>query len=139
MSPINTFAAALLSVLVLAGSVALRAEDNPHMITLKPMSGPGASSATHRFLLNEIIGKKQAISYFLNENGLCKVTVMVGDVFNGDVANSAAVRFQIALEVGASARMDAGEGISLEFGCQERAQVLTVSTGKRLQPYPSGT
>ena len=47
------------------------------------------------------------------------------------VANWLPSNSQIALEVGASARMDAGEGISLEFGCQERAQVLTVSAGER--------
>ena len=53
------------------------------MITLKPMSGARASGADQKFLLNTIVGKKQAISYFQNENGLCKVTVMVADVFNG--------------------------------------------------------
>jgi hypothetical protein len=142
MSRINTLAvtAALLSVSAFADTVALRAEDNPPMITLKPMSGPGASSPDHRFLLNEIVGKKQAISYFLNENGLCKVTVMVGDAFNGtDVSEAAAVRFQVVLGVGARARMDTAEGSSLEFVCRERAQVLTVKTGSRPRTYPSGT
>ncbi len=80
---VNTLAVtALLLVSAFADTVALRAEESPP-ISLKPMSGPGASSAGHRFLLNEIVGKKQAISYFLNENGLCMVTVMVGDAFIG--------------------------------------------------------
>lgn len=142
MSRINTLtiAAALLCVSAFADTVALRAENNPPLITLKPMSGPGASSAGHRFLLNEIVGKKQAISYFLNENGLCKVTVMVGDAFIGsDVSDAAAVRFQVALAVGARARMDTSEGSSLEFVCRERAQLLTVKAGSRPQTYPSGT
>jgi len=142
MSRINTLAitAALLCVSAFANTVALRAENNPPMITLKPMSGPGASIAGHRYLLNEIVGKKQAISYFLNENGLCMVTVMVGDAFIGtDVADAAAVRFQVALAVGAIARMDTAEGSSLEFVCRERAQVLTVKTGSRPLTYPSGT
>jgi hypothetical protein len=91
-------------------------------------------------LLNEIVGKKQAIGYFLNENGLCRVTVMVGDAFNGvDASDAAAVRFQVALGVGARARMDTAEGNSLEFACREHAQILTVTTGTRPQTYPSGT
>ena len=65
---------------------------------------------------------------------------MVGDAFIGtDVADAAAVRFQVALAVGAIARMDTAEGSSLEFVCRERAQVLTVRTGSRPLTYPSGT
>lgn len=142
MSRINTLAvtAALLLVSAFADTVTLRAEDSPPMITLKPMSGPGASSADQKFLLNTIVGKKQAISYFLNENGLCKLTVMVADAFNGvDVPDSATVRFEVALGVGGRARMDTAEGKSLEFACQKRAEELTVRAGSQPQTYPSGT
>lgn len=133
-------AAALLCVAALADTMSVRAEDNLPLITLKPMSGPGAASADHRFLLNEIVGKKQAIGYFLNESGRCQVTIMVGDAFNGgDVVDPAPVRFQVALGIGAKARMDTAEGGSLEFICQERAQVMTVKAGSLPQTYPSGT
>jgi hypothetical protein len=110
------------------------------MVILKPVSGPGASGVSHKALLNEIVGKKQAISYFLNDNELCKVTVMVGDAFNGaDVTDAAAVRFQVALGDGARARFDTAEGNSLEFVCREHAQVLTVKLGRRVSAAPVRT
>jgi hypothetical protein len=104
------------------------------------MSGPGASGGSLQFLLNTVIGNKQAVSYFLNDNGNCKVTVMVADAFNGvDVPGSATVRFEVALGVGEKARMDTAEGRSLEFACLERAQTLTVRPGSHVGAYPSGT
>lgn len=46
--------AAFLSVSAFADTIALGAEDTAPIVALKPMSGPGASSGGHRFLLNKI-------------------------------------------------------------------------------------
>lgn len=52
--------------------------------------------------------------YFQNADGLCKLTVMVADAFNGvDIPNSSTVRFEVAIDAGGTARMDTAEGKSL--------------------------
>ena len=142
MNAINKFAIvpALFVVAGLAQQSKLHAEDASAMIKLKPMSGPGASGRDKPFLLNTRLGTKQAVSYFLNEDGLCRVTLMVVEAFNGeDVPLSTTVRFEVAIGVGETARIDTAEGKSLEFGCEAHAEELTVKTGKQIPGYPSGT
>ena len=78
--------------------------------------------------------------YFQNADGLCKLTVMVADAFNGvDVPNSSTVRFEVAIHAGGTARLDTAEGKSLEFTCQLRAQEMRVRPGNQASVYPPGT
>jgi hypothetical protein len=132
--------AALFGIVCVAGQGTLRAEEASALVTLKPMSGPGASARGQQSLLNATVGKKRAVSYFLNENGLCRVTVMVGEAFNGvDVPVSTTVRFEVVIGVGESACMDTADGKLLEFACQAHAEELTVRSGSQIHAYPSGT
>jgi len=123
-------ATALIGMAGLADHGTLRAEEAPALVTLKPMVGAAAAVEHQQFLLNARVGTKQTLSYFLNDNGLCKVTVMVADAFNGeDVPDTPAVRFEVAIDAGDTARMDTAEGKSLEFTCEGRAEQLIVKAG----------
>jgi hypothetical protein len=134
----SAIAISLACTSTLAGAPGLHAEDGPTVTTLKPVSGLGASGP-HKFLLNMVVGKKQAVSYFLNENGVCKVTILVADAFNGvEVPDSKAVRLEVAIGAGGSARMHTAEGQSLEFACQGHAQELIVRSSSLPAAHPSG-
>jgi hypothetical protein len=132
-------ATVLTGVFALAGHGELQAAEASSLMTLKPMTGPGVGGS-QQFLLNYKVGTKQTVSYFQNENGACKLTVMVAEAFNGvDVPNSTTVRFEVAIDAGRTARMDTAEGKSLEFACQGRAEEMRVKTGDRGHGYPPGT
>jgi hypothetical protein len=109
------------------------------LVTLKPMAGRGVGGSKH-FLLDYKIGGKQTISYFQNDNGVCKLTVMVAEAFDGEqVPDSTTVRFEVGIDAGRTARVDTAEGKSLEFACQERAEEMLVKPGDHGRVYPPGT
>jgi hypothetical protein len=132
-------AAALAGTFGIANQDGLAAAEARYLVTLKPMSGPGAGGSK-KFLLSRQVGTKQTISYFQNEGGACKLTVMVAEAFNGeDVPNATTVRFQVAIEGGTVARMDTAEGKSLAFACAAGAQELSINEGEQIAVYGSGT
>jgi hypothetical protein len=136
------FGTAIIAVAGFAHQSRLHAERASAMITLKPMSGPGASNpgGDQPLLLDTKVGTKQALSYFFNEDGLCQVTVMVAEAFNDeDIPVSTTVRLEVAIADGERARMDTAEGKSLEFACQAHAHELAVRAGEQGRAYPPGT
>ena len=67
-------------------------------------------------------GTKHAVAYFLNDNATCKLVVM-----QADDANYAPTRFEAAIADGASTSYEFA-GKSLEMGCRDHAQLMTVNT-----------
>ena len=80
--------------------------------TVKPLQG-----------INFHAGTKHAASYYLNDNGTCKLVVTLADD-----ANYEPTRFEAAIADGSSTHYQLAEGKSLEFGCRDHAQLMTVST-----------
>ena len=79
------------------------------------------------------IGTKRAVSYFLSDNGACKLTLTLAEVVQDDEVNGlTAARMTVAVEVGKVAHFDTAEGKSLEFKCQAGAQVMTVNVLNRV-------
>ncbi len=128
MNTTNSLIAIVLCALLFGpAQFAALAQDTSSVQTIKPISGPGAAPDQH-FLLNINVGSKQAVGYFLNEKGLCNLTLMVADAFNGeDVPNLSTVRFDAAIDPGKSARIAPEPGRSLEFTCQADALAMTVA------------
>ncbi len=107
----------------------------PAVKTMSPISGHGAVPG-RQVLLNFRLGPKQAVSYFQNESGACRLTVMVGDAFNGeDVPDLTTVRFEATVGSGASARFDVAQGKSLEYSCDERAEAMSVKELDRVAHF----
>ena len=132
--------AALAGIVTFADHGTPLAADAPRFVTLKPMTGPSAPVKGQHVFLNVRVGSKQAVSYFLKQNGRCKLTVMVGDAYNGISApNLPAVRFEVAIGPDKTARMYTAEGKFLEFACQGRAEELNVRQGAQPIVYPPGT
>ena len=77
-------------------------------MTMKPLQGVSFD-----------IGTKRAVSYFLSDNGACKLTLTLAEVVQDDEVNGpTAARMTVAVEVGKVAHFDTAEGKSLEFKCQ---------------------
>ena len=77
--------------------------------TLKPMQGVSFHA-----------GSKDAVAYFLSENGTCKFVLTSAD------KDAQPTRIEAAISGGASSRYQLAEGNSLEVGCQADAQAMTI-------------
>ena len=131
---------ALIALAAGSGHGTLRAEEATQHLALKPILYTNAPVPARQSLLDLTLGAKQVMGYFNNEKGQCKVTVMVADAFDdARVANSPAVRFEVALEVGAKALMDTAAGRSLEFTCGEGAREMMVEAKAAAPVYASRT
>lgn len=130
-------ATALAGLLSVAGFGTAGAADTSLPATLNPISGQGAAP-DQKFLLSFAIGKKQTVSYFENHDGLCKLTLMVGQAFNGeDVPDETAVRFEVRINPARTALFDTAEGKGIEFMCLDGAQAMSVRALDQVAGYPS--
>jgi len=128
-----TALAGLLSVTGLATAGA--GDTSTFPATLKPISGQGAASH-HTFLLSVVIGKKQTVSYYENQDGRCKLTLMVGDAFNGeDIPDATVVRFEVRIAPTRTASFDTAQGQGLEFKCLDGAQTMNVRALDQIAGY----
>jgi hypothetical protein len=111
-----TVATALIGVLAVANLGTLQAaETSPRQMTMKPMHG-----------ISFDFGTKHAVSYFLNEDGLCKVTLLVAEALVGDeVPTAPATRFEVAIDPNKTGRVNTAEGATFEFTCNAGAQAMT--------------
>ncbi|MGQ0455558.1 MAG: hypothetical protein ACT4OU_00705 [Hyphomicrobium sp.] len=99
---------------VLSAAAAQAEASAPHI--LKPLHGVSFE-----------IGTKRAVSYFVRDNGACKLVVTLADSMSehGD-ATFSATRFEAAVSAGKSTRYRSSEGKTLEFGCHDKAQAMSV-------------
>lgn len=126
-----TALAGLLSLTTLAGA----AEPSSTGDTIKPVSGEGASPNA-QYLHNGKVGPKQAVSYFQNESGLCKLTLMVGEAFDGeDVPDMTTVSFQTLVNPGHSVRFRTAEGKALEYACETNAGSMRIRAFDEVAAY----
>ena len=98
--------------IVLAATLSILSVSAAHADqTMKPLQG-----------ISFHAGSKHAVGYFLKDNGACQLVVMAADD-----ANYAPTRFEAAIADGASTAYEFA-GKSLEFGCRDHAQLMTVNT-----------
>jgi hypothetical protein len=82
------------------------------------------------------VGTKHVIGYFLSSEGICRLTLMIAESADGEVAAQAS-RLQLAVEPGKSARLDAPQGASLAFACEKEALAMRVDKIDRVAAYPT--
>jgi hypothetical protein len=118
-----TVAIAIIGVFAVANLGTLQAgETSPGQITMKPMQG-----------ISFDVGTKHAVSYFLSDNGVCKLTLMVAEAHYGDAVPAlTAARFEVGIEAGKTARLDTAQGKSLVFTCQAGSQTMSVKAADQV-------
>ena len=109
-------AATVLTGFAVTGATLAKAEDRALVLTMKPLHATSFD-----------VGRKRAISYFLSENGQCKLTLVIADAMQGDaIPTDTPVRFDVAINADKDARFDTAEGKSLQFGCAHTSETMTV-------------
>ncbi len=122
MKMVEGLVAALVSVLGLIIVVPaltggqLRADEFWSAVTMKP-----------RMAASFDVGTKHLVSYFLSENGMCKLTLMIAERPRGEdeaqVADTS--RLRVSIEAGKAAYLDTTEGKPLQFSCRLDGQAMT--------------
>jgi hypothetical protein len=109
--------AAFGGALCLAASMGPSAAESRSPVTMKPL---GAKSLD--------VGSKHVVSYFLNADGQCKLTLMIADATREDSGPSAQVlRVRLMVEPGRPALVDTTEGRMLQFACEPGAQAMNAT------------
>jgi|JRHI01.1.fsa_nt_gi hypothetical protein len=112
--------AAVLALSVLAVAANATAQSTP--VNFKPNQGVSLH-----------LGQKHAVGYFLTDNGLCQLTLVVGDEIKGDeLPATVSARFRATVEAGKTARFDTGSGTELRFTCTPGAVAMTVEPLKQV-------
>jgi hypothetical protein len=118
-------ALALGGALGLAASAPLRAETwSP--LTMKPL-----------YAVSLDAGTKHVVSYFLNSEKQCKLTLMISErpASDSDAPHEPAARVQVAIDAGKAARVDSAEGKTIEFACTADAKGMTAAAIDRTALY----
>ncbi|MFN3867764.1 MAG: hypothetical protein ACK4MF_01715 [Hyphomicrobiaceae bacterium] len=102
------------------------------------LAAPGwaGESNLHRMVANKGIsfdvGKRRAVSYYLADGGICKLTVLIADSAELDAVKGAATRITIPVVPKQIARIDTTEGKTLAFICAPSARSMTVTVLEQL-------
>ncbi len=111
--------AAVLALSVVAAAGAADAQSTTHF---KPNQGVSLH-----------LGTKHAVGYFLTDNGVCQLTLVVGDEIKGEeLPATVSARFRAAVDAGKTARFDTGSGTELQFSCTPGAVAMTVEALKQV-------
>lgn len=85
--------------------------------------------------LSFVIGSKHAVGYFTAESGGCDLTLLIADS-TADASErprgAVPARFKTLIAAGRTARIDTGDGPSLEFFCSTGAAWLTTRLMERV-------
>jgi hypothetical protein len=76
-------------------------------------------------------GSKAMSGYFVPQNSVCVVTLMIVERSSPDLPLPTAARIRLMLDPGQVAGLDSEEGRSLNFTCGENATTLVVNYGER--------
>ena len=83
------------------------------------------------------LGAKHAVGYFLTDNGVCQLTLVVGDEIKGDeLPATVSARFRAAVDAGKTVRFDTGSGTELQFSCTPGTLAMTVEPLKQVAYTP---
>ena len=109
--------AAMLALSTVTGAAISAASESP-TVTFKPLHGVSLH-----------LGSKHAVGYFQAENGVCQLTLVVGEEMTGDeVLTQTSARFRATIAAGQNVRFDTGEGKELQFHCASGATAMSVET-----------
>ena len=82
-------------------------------------------------IISYTFGSKAMSGYFVQEDSVCRVTLMVAERIDPNLPQLTAARVRLALEPGQVAGIDSEEGRSLNLTCGEGAATVVVDYGER--------
>lgn len=112
----------IMSLAALAGALALnagalQAAGASSVLTMKPLHGVSFD-----------VGTGRAVSYFLNDNGQCKLVLTLAEASDwDDPSRFAATRFETTISAGSATHYNPAHGNAVEFACASDAQAMTAT------------
>ena len=110
--------AAFGGALCLATIMGLSAAESRSPTTMKPLMA-----------ISLDVGSKHVVSYFLNADGQCKLTLMIADAARDENSEPSAqiLRLRLMVEPGRAALVDTTDGRLLQFACEPDAQAMNAT------------
>src|SRR5450755_2848312 len=110
--------AAFGGALCLATSTGLSAAESWSPATMKPLMATSLD-----------VGSKHVVSYFLNADGRCKLTLMIADAARDENSEPSAqvLRLRLMVEPGKAALVDTTDGRLVQFACEGDAQAMNAT------------
>jgi hypothetical protein len=107
--------AAFGGALCLATSTGLSAAESWSPTTMKPLMAKSLD-----------VGSKHVVSYFLNADGRCKLTLMIADAARDENSERSAqiLRLRLMVEPGRAALVDTTDGKLVQFACEPDALAM---------------
>ena len=90
--------------------------------------------------ISYLLGSKRAIGYFEDSEGQCRVTLMIAEAVDPDVAMpTSATRLRLLMTPGQSAKLESmeGEAMVLTCGIEGRTVEVTLGSAPRRNSRPS--
>jgi hypothetical protein len=104
-----------------------QAADLSSGLTMKPLQGVSFD-----------IGTKRAVSYFLRNDGQCKLVLTLAEAPDwSDVSKFSATRFEAAVNPGKATRYNSTEGVAIDFACQADAQAMSIRAAQQVAAAPT--
>lgn len=100
------------------------------------VAGSGGFTMKPRQGVSFEVGSKHAISYYLADGGVCKLTVLMAESNEADAVKGAATRVTIPVIPTRAARIDNAEGKTLEFTCAPSAAGMSVKVLDQVAAAP---
>ena len=116
---VSAFAAALAANVCLSGQA----------VSGEPVEGDALYRPVQS--ISYTFGSKIASGYFVQQNSVCRVTLMVTEKIDPDLPSPTATRVRVMLDPGQVVGFDSDEGRSISLTCGEDAATLVVSYGDR--------
>ena len=107
-------AAAITTSFALTHALALHAGE-PSAQTMHPMQGTTLD-----------VGGNRGVTYFVRDNGRCKLVVTLAAEPGVDASSFTATRFEATIEGGESTRYVSDDGGAVDFDCEPSAQTVSV-------------
>ena len=110
----------IIALSILVGSLSIgtgsQAADLSSGLTMKPLQGVSFN-----------VGSKRAVSYFLREEGQCKLVLTLADAPDwSEPSKFSAVRFEAAVRPGNATHYNSTEGVEIDFACQANAEAMSI-------------
>lgn len=103
-------------------ATAPQAAERADQLTMKPQHG-----------ISFDVGAKRAASYFLSQDGACKLVLTIANAPNwNEVPTYTATRFEASVPALRQTRFNSSEGKVLEFACHAGAKSMSVKPVKQV-------
>ena len=109
------FATAVIAGLVVLTQASARQVADPSDVTMSPKQG-----------VTFDIGAERAVTYFVSDNGRCKLVLTQAGEARGNHPDFTATRFEATIAAGKSTRYVSNDGHAIDFECHPDARTVRV-------------